>query len=192
MELIYFHSNSSSPIIIDNNEYIFNYSTIKQNETVTYILTGYINLKHNTEVEIYSIKKYIANNYPFFFEYKIHENVLHIMNKLVYNFIVENCIDDIIKIENSLTNEFIITFIQDYIQNELSLRISHNSIKFNNELDIIESFYICYKLEKNENFISNYFSDKNLKDKVHDFYVFCNKLKNNNFTFNNNMFIKNK
>lgn len=192
MELIYFHSNISNTIIVDNNEYVFNYSTIKHNETVTYILTGYITLKHNTDLEIYSIKKYIANNYPFFFEYKIHENVLHIMNKLVYNFIVENCIDEIIKIENSLTNEFIITFVQDYIQNELSLRISHNSIKFTNDLEIIESFYICYKLEKNENFLSNYFADKNLKDKVHEFYVFCNKLKKNNFTFNNNMFIKNK
>jgi len=192
MELIYFHSNISTTIIIDDNKYIFNHSTIKHNESVTYILTGYINLKHNNEVEIYSIKKYISNNYPFFFEYNIDQNVLHIMNKSFYNFIVENCIDDIIKIENSLTNEFIITFVQDYIQNELSLRISHNSIKFSNELDIIESFYICYKVEKNENFISNYFLDKNLKDKVYDFYVFCNKLKKNNFKFNNNLFIKNK
>lgn len=192
MELIYFHSNVSKTIIVDDNEYLFNHSTIKHNDTVTYILTGYINLKHNNEVEIYSIKKYISNNYPFFFEYNIEQNFLHIMNRSIYNFIVENCIDEIIKIKNSLTNEFIITFVQDYIQNELSLRICHNSIKFTNDLDIIESFYICYKLEKNENFISNYFSDKNLKDKVHDFYVFCNKLKKNNFTFTNNLFIKKK
>jgi len=191
MDIIYFHSKLTKEINICSKIYQLTFSHLLiNNEDI--LLTGFIDI-NLSDFQTKKIEE-LCNNFKelyndIVFNVDIENREFHFIQKKYYDFIKNNHIDKVIIEEKKINNSVYLKFIEDYIFNVLNLKINYYTFQIYED-SIIESMYICEKINYNHIELNNYFNDDLLSKNIHKFYEFSMLLKIDGFIFEKDKFIK--
>lgn len=188
MFIIYFINQDSINININNIIYDLIFSFIKIDDDLKILLTSYIKSENINDDFIKLSTNEIVKMFNFVkLKSTIVENELHFINLDLYEYINKYSLKFLFE-QQTIQNEIILKFIEDYIYNFLNFEFNHSSIELSDN-NIIKAVYICKekKIKKKQK-LFNYFSIESIKNND-KFFKFCISLKNLKFSFDNNFFI---